>query len=111
MKGAEDMRAPLAFLLGKLQFDKEFSKYRTGPDGRGSTFITGTPKSDKLPYSEVTFLIDPDFTIRWLNVKGVDGSQLDFAFSAEKRNPPIAESMFKFTPPQGVIYSDVSQNP
>jgi outer membrane lipoprotein carrier protein len=111
MKGAEDMRAPLAFLLGKLQFDKEFSKYRTGPDGRGSTFITGTPKSDKLPYSEVTFLIDPDYTIRWLNVRGVDGSQLDFAFSAEKRNTPIAESMFKFAPPAGVIYSDVSQNP
>ncbi len=91
MKGAEDMRAPLAFLLGKLQFDKEFSKYRTGPDGRGSTFITGTPKSDKLPYSEVTFLIDPDYTIRWLNVRGVDGSHPDFCvFSREKRNPPLA---------------------
>jgi outer membrane lipoprotein-sorting protein len=42
-------------------------------------------------------------------VRGQDGSQLDFAFSAEKRNPPIAESMFKFTPPLGVIYTDMSQ--
>jgi outer membrane lipoprotein carrier protein len=110
LKGAEDMKAPLAFLLGKLQFDKEFRDFRTLPDGP-STFLTVTPKSDKLPYTEVTFLVDPNFTIRWLNVKGVDGSQLDFAFNSEKRNPPIAESMFKFAPPFGVIYSDLSGKP
>lgn len=108
LKETDDMKAPLAFLLGKLQFDKEFRAFRTLPDGP-STFITATPKSDKLPYTEVTFLVDPNFTIRWLNVKGQDGSQLDFAFSAEKRNPPIAESMFKFAPPLGVVYTDLSQ--
>ncbi|HTB11760.1 MAG TPA: outer membrane lipoprotein carrier protein LolA [Bryobacteraceae bacterium] len=108
LKETDDMRAPLAFLLGKLQFDKEFRGFRTQEDGP-STFITATPKSDKMPYSEVTFLIDPNFTIRWINVKGQDGSQLEFAFSAEKRNPPIAEAMFKFTPPPGVIYTDLSQ--
>jgi outer membrane lipoprotein carrier protein len=110
LKVSDDMRAPLAFLLGKLQFDKEFKAFRTQEDGP-STFITATPKSDKMLYSEVTFLVDPNFTIRWINVKGQDGSQLDFAFSAEKRNPPIAESMFKFEPPLGVIYTDMSQKP
>lgn len=110
LKGTEDMRAPLAFLLGKLQFENEFKEFRTLPDGP-STFITGIPKSDKMPYNEVTFLIDPNFTIRWLNVKGTDGSQLDFAFSAEKRNPPISDSLFQFKPPLGVIYTDLSQNP
>jgi outer membrane lipoprotein carrier protein len=110
LKDTDDMKAPLAFLLGKLQFEKEFRAFRTLPDGP-STFITASPKSDKMPYTEVTFLVDPNFTIRWINVKGQDGSQLDFAFSAEKRNPPIAESMFKFTPPLGVIYTDSSQKP
>lgn len=110
LQGTDDMKAPLAFLLGKLQFEKEFREFRTQPDGI-STFITAIPKSDKLPYTEVTFLVDPNFTIRWINVKGVDGSQLDFAFSAEKVNPPIAESMFKFAPPLGVIYTDSSQRP
>jgi len=109
LKGSEDMRAPLAFLLGKLEFEKDFRDFRTLPDGP-STFITANPKSDKMPYTEVTFLVDPNFTIRWLNVKGTDGSQLDFAFSAEKRNPPIAESMFQFKPPLGVIYTDLSRN-
>ena len=65
-----------------------------------------------MPYSEVTFLIDPNFTIRWLNAKrGGRDRNWKWAFSAEKRNPPIAESMFKFAPPLGVIYSDLSQNP
>jgi outer membrane lipoprotein carrier protein len=109
MKGAEDMRAPLAFLLGKLEFEKDFRNFRTQPEGRGSTFITALPKSDKLPYTEVTFLVDPNFTIRWLNVKGVDGSQLDWAFSGEKQNPQIAESKFQFKPPLGVIFSDVTK--
>jgi outer membrane lipoprotein carrier protein len=110
LKGSEDMRAPLAFLLGKLQFEDEFREFRSQPDGP-SIFITAVPKSDKALYTEVTFLIDPNFTIRWLNVKGQDGSQLDWAFSDEKRNPAIAESMFKFAPPVGVIYSDLSRNP
>jgi outer membrane lipoprotein carrier protein len=109
LKGSEDMRAPLAFLLGKLEFEKDFRDFRTLPDGP-STFITANPKSDKMPYTEVTFLVDPNFTIRWLNVKGTDGSQLDFAFSAEKRNPPIAEKMFQFKPPLGVIFTDLSRN-
>jgi outer membrane lipoprotein carrier protein len=109
LKGTDDMRAPLAFLLGKLQFQNDFREFRTQPDGP-STFITALPKSDKLPYTEVTFLVDPNFTIRWINVKGQDGSQLDWAFSAEKLNPPIAESLFKFKPPIGVIFSDLSSN-
>lgn len=110
LKTSDDMKAPLAFLLGKLKFDSEFRDFRTEPDGP-STFITGIPKSDKLPYTEVTFLVDPNFTIRWLNVKGQDGSQLDFAFNSEKRNVPIAESMFQFKAPLGVIYTDSSQQP
>jgi len=110
LRVSEDMKAPLAFLLGKLKFTDEFRDFRTEPDGP-STFITGVPKSDKVPYKEVTFLVDPNFTIRWLNVKGQDGSQLDFAFNAEKRNVPIADSMFKFKAPLGVMYTDLSQNP
>jgi outer membrane lipoprotein carrier protein len=109
LKGTEDMRAPLGFLLGKLEFEKEFKDFRTLPDGP-STFITASPKSDKMPYTEVTFLVDPNYTIRWLNVKGIDGSQTDFAFSAEKRNPALNETMFQFKPPQGVIFTDLSRN-
>ena len=102
-KEADDMRAPLAFLLGRLNFSDDFKQFVARPDG-ANTFITATPKSDKMPYSEVSFLVSPDSVIHWLSVKGQDGSVLEFAFDNEKRNPPIADTMFKFAPPPGVEF-------
>ena len=66
--------------------------------------ITATPKSDKMPYTEVSFLVAGDSTIHWLSVKGQDGSATEFAFENEKKNPSIADSMFKFAPPPGVEF-------
>ena len=107
-KEIDDMRAPLAFLLGHLNFQDDFKQFVARPD-RESTFITATPKSEKMPYSEVTFLVSPDSVIHWLSVKGQDGSVLDYAFENEKRNPQIAESMFKFAPPPGVEFVNPGQ--
>ncbi len=53
------MKAPLAFLSGRLNFESDFKEFHTQPD-RENTFITAIPKSDKLPYSEVKFLVSPD---------------------------------------------------
>jgi outer membrane lipoprotein carrier protein len=47
---SDDMRAPLAFLLGKLNFAKEFRNLRARPEGAG-TRIVAEPKTDNLPYS------------------------------------------------------------
>jgi len=104
-KDTEDVRAPLAFLLGKLNFQNDFKEFRAQPD-RDNMFITATPKSDKLPYTEVTFLISPDSVIHWLSVKQQDNSTLDYGFQSEKANPPIPEGMFRFVPPPGVEYVD-----
>ena len=102
-KETEDMRAPLAFLLGKLNFKDDFKEFRLEPD-RENFFVTAIPKSDKLPYSEVTFLVSPDSVIHYLKVRGQDGSITEFVFENEKKNPPLADSLFKFTPPAGVEY-------
>ncbi len=102
-KETEDMRAPLAFLLGKLNFKDDFKEFRGEPDHE-NVLITAIPKSDKLPYSEVAFLVASDSEIRYLKVKGQDGSITEFTFENEKKNPPLADSMFKFTPPPGVAY-------
>ena len=103
MKEADDMRAPLAFLLGRLNFQDDFKQFVSRPQ-EGNTLITATPKSDKMPYSEVSFLVSGDFAIHWLSVKGQDGSVLEFTFDNEKKNPAVADSMFKFVPPPGVEF-------
>ena len=109
MKETDDMRAPLAFLLGRLEFNKDFREFRARAED-GGTFITAIPKSDKLPYTEVSFLAAPDFTIRRLEVKGQDNSLLQFTFENEKQNPPVPDTLFRFTPPPGAEYVD-SSNP
>jgi outer membrane lipoprotein carrier protein len=110
LKETDDMRAPLAFLLGRLDFNKDFREFRAHAE-EGGVFITAIPKSDNLPYSEVSFLAGPDFTIRWLEVKNQDNSVLQFAFENEKQNPPLAEGMFQFTPPRGAEFVDSSNQP
>lgn len=105
MKSVEDMRAPLAFLLGHLNFQDDFSEFRATPQG-SQVFLTAVPKSGKMPYSEVSFLTGGDFVIHHLTVKQQDGSLLEYNFDGEKTNLPVPDSMFRFIPPPGVEFVD-----
>jgi outer membrane lipoprotein carrier protein len=100
MKESEDMRVPLAFLLGKLNFDKEFQDFETR-EADGVTWISAKPKSDNLPYTKVSFAVGADYRIHRLQVTGYDRSVTDFAFDEEKINPPMNEKIFRFQLPAG----------
>jgi outer membrane lipoprotein carrier protein len=101
LKESEDMRAPLAFFLGKLNFSKEFKSFEMragGPDA----WIIAQPKSDNLAYEKVEFLATPEGEIRRVRVTGQDQSKLEFTFSNERLNAPVTASLFTFHPPAGV---------
>jgi len=108
LKQTEDMRAPLAFLLGKLNFEKEFQHIEAMPVADG-TRITADPKAANLPYSKVEFLVTPAFEIQKLQITAQDGSVLDFTFNAERLNPPVADKLFKFTIPAGAEVVEAGQ--
>ena len=108
LKESEDMRAPLAFLLGKLDFNKEFKSFQANP-GPGGTWIVAEPKSENLAYSQVQFLAGPDGEIHQVRVTGQEGSKLDFIFSNEQLNAPVAASQFIFHPPPGVQVVEAGQ--
>jgi outer membrane lipoprotein carrier protein len=108
LKETDDMRAPMAFLLGRLDFDKDFGRYSYRPEGN-RWFITATPRSEKVPYREVSFLVGPDSQIERLIVTGQDSSVLDFSFSGEKLNPPINDEVFRFQLPKGAEFVDSSE--
>ena len=97
---SEDWRAPLAFLLGKLNFDKEFRNIQARAEG-SDTVITAEPKSENLPYSKVEFTVAPSSEIRKLHIAGQDQSVLDFSFAQEKLNPALSSELFRFQPPAG----------
>src|ERR1700681_3080986 len=98
---SEDMRAPLAFLLGKLNFEKEFRNLAGRAEG-ADTRITAEPKTDNLPYSAVEFLVASEGRIKQVKVTGFDRSILDFAFDQEKVDPALDGKLFQFQVPKGV---------
>jgi outer membrane lipoprotein carrier protein len=101
IKESDDMRAPLAFLLGKLHFDKEFRNITGQSANGGGTLIKAEPKADTLPYTDVEFLVGADHQIQRLQVTGYDKSLLEFDFSEEKLNPPLEAKLFQFRIPPG----------
>jgi outer membrane lipoprotein carrier protein len=103
LKEGDDMRGPIAFLLGKLDFNRDFGAFHTG-DADGA--ITAIPKSDKLEYSEVTLVPGPDFTIKKLSIKGQDGSVIQYVFDGEQKNPPLSDNFFRFVKPPGAVMVD-----
>jgi outer membrane lipoprotein carrier protein len=101
LKETDDMRAPLAFLLGKLDFSKEFKEVRARAEGGDGTLIMAVPANANLPYTDVEFLVSPDRQIRRVKVTGYDKSVLEFRFDQEVLNPPLDSAMFKFQAPAG----------
>ena len=103
VKESDDLRAPLAFLLGKLDFNRDFKRFTAHPDG-SDTWIAAEPRSARAPYTKVEFRVTPSYEIRQLIVAEDDGSSMDFHFDQEKLNPPLAESLFRFeTPPNAEV--------
>jgi outer membrane lipoprotein carrier protein len=107
-KETDDLRAPLAFLLGKLDFDKEFSNLKGHREGNGMR-ISAEPKTDNLPYSAVEFLVAPDSIIREVKVTTFDKAILQFTFDQENLNPALDNKQFTFQVPKGVELVEASQ--
>ena len=105
LKDTEDMRAPLAFLLGRLEMKKEFRDFSVS-EGEGGNWLKALPKTDRVPYKNIEMLIASDGSVRQLKITGRDESLLAYTFENEKVNPPVAESAFRFTIPPGAQVVD-----
>ncbi len=104
---AEEMQAPLAFLLGKLNFDKEFKNIQAHPDG-GDLRITGEPKDGNLPYSSVDFVVTSQNQIRKLRIT-MPAYTLEFTFTMEKMDPALDAKLFLFQLPPGAQWDEASR--
>jgi outer membrane lipoprotein carrier protein len=105
LKASEDLHAPMAFLLGKLDLKKEFRAFETKPAGP-DTYLVGEARTERLPYEKVQMLVGPDYAIHQLTVHGRDGSVLGFTFKNEVVNPAVPDQSFRFTPPPGADIID-----
>lgn len=106
MKAADDFRTPLAFLLGRLNFKKTFQDFELRENGPEAT-VAAIPRDGRAPYKRVEFTVSPANEITRLLVTGLDETVMEFHFSAERLNAPLAPGLFKFTPQPGVEVIDV----
>ncbi len=110
LKATDDLRAPMAFLLGRLNLKNDFRGFETNPAPNG-TYLIAEAKNDRLPYGKIRMLIGPDLQIQELTIDGRDGSVIGFVFRNEKLNPPIPDAAFHFTIPVGAELVDAVNSP
>lgn len=114
-KTLEDVRSPLAFLLGKTQLEKELRGLSLASDIEpvriGDVVLRGIPKGLEDQISEIVLEVTPDHRIVRLIMQEVDGASTEYRFSDQKEDATIQDTRFRFKPPAGteIVENGVEQ--
>ncbi len=114
-KKLEDVRSPLAFLLGKTKLAKELTGLSLAPDiaplEAGDVMLRGVPQAFIDQVSEIVLEITPQNQISRILMQGVDGATTEYRFTDQKEDTEVADRSFSFRPPTGteVVDGDVAQ--
>lgn len=104
-KKLEDIRSPLAFLLGKAKLEKELQALSLAPDVTPlqpeNVVLRGVPQALADRVSEILLEITPDHRIARIIIQEVDGAVTEYRFDAMKEDVSIADARFQFKPPPG----------
>jgi outer membrane lipoprotein carrier protein len=109
-KKLEDVRSPLAFLLGKTKLEKELQGLSLAPDippmASGDVVLRGVPTSLADQITEIVLEISPENRIVRIFLQSVDGAATEYRFTEQKEDMAIADSRFDFKPPAGTEVVD-----
>jgi len=104
-KKLEDVRSPLAFLLGKTKLEKELRGLSLAPDiaplTAGNVVLRGVPTALSDQINEIAMEVTPESQIARLIVQGVDGATTEYRFANQKEDVTIADARFDFKAPAG----------
>jgi outer membrane lipoprotein carrier protein len=110
VKKLDDLRSPLAFLLGKTKLDKELQGLSVAPDvtplAAGCVVLRGVPKSLADRVSQVLLEITPERWIGRIIIEEVDGSVTEYRFTNQREDVAIPDQRFQFVAPDGVEVID-----
>lgn len=101
----DDIRSPLAFLLGKSKLEKELQGLSFAPDATpltaGDFVLRGVPQALADRVNEILLEVTPEHRIVRIVIDAVDGSVTEYRFSSQKENEAIPAGRFEFSPPAG----------
>jgi outer membrane lipoprotein carrier protein len=106
VKKLEDLRSPLAFLLGKTKLEKELQALSLAPDvnplAAGDVVLRGVPKTLADRVSQVLLEVTPEHWIGRILIEEVDGSVTEYRFTNQRENVVVPDRQFRFAVPDGV---------
>jgi len=104
-KKLEDIRSPLAFLLGNTKLEKELRGLSLAPDvaplQTGDVLLRGVPQALADRIGEILVEITPEHEIVRIVIQEVDGAATEYRFTEGKENVAVADARFQFKPPEG----------
>ena len=105
LKNLEDLRSPLAFLLGKTKLEKELKALSFAPDIQAwkaeDVMLRGVPRGLEDRVEQVVLEITPEHRIARILIHAVDDSVTEYRFSNSKENVEVADKQFRFMAPSG----------
>jgi len=106
----DDLRSPLAFLLGKTRLEKELQGLSLATDVSpiepGDIVLRGVPQAMADRVSQVLLEVTPQSWLKRIVIEESDGSTTEYRFSEPKEDIKIADKRFEFAVPQGVEVVD-----
>ncbi len=103
-KKLEDLRSPLAFLLGKAKLENELHGLAVAPDRTpkvaGNIVLRGVPKH-LGQLTDVLLEVTPAGQIAGIRAEDVDGATTEYWFTGVRENLPVGDDRFQFRPPAG----------
>src|SRR5882757_792762 len=91
----DDVRSPLAFLLGRSKLEKELQGLSLAPDvapiTAGDVVLRGVPQALSERVSEILLEVTPEHRIVRILINEVDGSVTEYRFSEQKEDEAISE--------------------
>jgi outer membrane lipoprotein carrier protein len=101
----DDIRSPLAFLLGKSKLEKELQGLSLAPDVApvvaSDVVLRGVPQALADRVSSILLEVTAEHRIARIVINEADGSVTEYRFSEQKEDLPIPEGRFQFSPPAG----------
>jgi outer membrane lipoprotein carrier protein len=105
MRRLEDLRSPLAFLLGKSKLEKELQGLSFAPDVQaaqpGNSMLRGVPRGMEDRVRQVMLEVTPEHQIVRILVHGTDDSITEYRLNNQRENVEVPDSRFRFTAPPG----------
>ena len=105
MRNLNDLRSPLALLLGKAKLEKELQGLSFAPDVRPwkpeDAMLRGIPRGLEDRVRQVLLEVTPEHQIARILIHGADESITEYRFSEQKEDVEVPGNRFRFSAPAG----------